>query len=47
MTKRTAPLHPDTEAYNAALAPVDQQICDLLAREIGRALPKGQLERLK
>jgi hypothetical protein len=42
MTKRTAPPHPDTEAYNAALAPVDQKICDLLAREIGRALPEAE-----
>lgn len=42
MAKQTAPIHPDIAAYNAALAPADQQICDLLAREIGRALPEAE-----
>jgi len=32
------PMHPDTESYNAALAPADRAICDLLAREIDRHL---------
>ncbi len=41
-TKRRQPLNPDTAAYNAALAPADREICDLLAREIGRALPEAE-----
>jgi hypothetical protein len=32
-------MHPDTKAYNAAQAPEDRKLCDLLAREIDRGLP--------
>jgi len=32
-------MHPDTRKYNAAQAPKDRKICDLLAREIDRNLP--------
>lgn len=35
-------MHPDTEKYNAAQAPVDQEICDLLALEIDRNLPEAE-----
>jgi hypothetical protein len=35
-------MHPDTSAYNAALAPADRKIADLLAREIDRALPEAE-----
>ena len=35
-------MHPDTTQYNAALAPQDAEICDLLAREIDKALPKAE-----
>lgn len=34
--------HPDTVAYNARQSPSDRAICDLLAREIDRALPEGE-----
>lgn len=37
-------MHPDTRAYNAALAPADRKICALLAREIDRALPDAENE---
>jgi hypothetical protein len=36
------PMHPDTKSYNAALAPADRAICDLLAREIERHLPDAE-----
>lgn len=47
--------HDDTIAYNARQSAADRAICDLLAREIERALPEaenkvwhaGKLERLK
>jgi hypothetical protein len=32
----------DTLKYNESLAPQDQEICDLLAREIDRALPEAE-----
>lgn len=35
-------MHADTRTYNASLAPADQEICDLLAREIDRALPDAE-----
>ena len=35
-------MHPDISAYNAALAPADRKIADLLAREIDRALPEAE-----
>ncbi len=35
-------MHPDTKAYNAALAAGDARICNLLAREIGRGLPDAE-----
>lgn len=35
-------MHPDTTAYNAAQAPDDRATCDLLAREIDRALPEAE-----
>jgi hypothetical protein len=35
-------MHLDTTQYNAALAPEDAVICDLLAREIDKALPKAE-----
>lgn len=31
-------MHEDTSMYNRALSPADQQTCDLLAREIDKAL---------
>ncbi len=34
-------MHPDTQAYNDALSAGDKAICDLLAREIDRALPEA------
>jgi hypothetical protein len=34
-------MHPDTKKYNAAQAPNDQQICDLLALEIDRSIPEA------
>ncbi len=37
-------MHPDTAKYNAALAPADRSICDLLAREIGKGLPEAENE---
>lgn len=33
---------PDTKSYNAAQAPEDRKICNLLAREIDRALPEAE-----
>lgn len=35
-------MHPDTQAYNDAQSPDDRAICDLLAREIDRALPEAE-----
>lgn len=35
-------MHPDTVAYNAKQSPADRAICDLLAQEIGRALPEAE-----
>ena len=35
-------MHPDTSKYNAAQAPEDREICDLLAREIDRNLPEAE-----
>lgn len=35
-------MHPETETYNAAQAPEDREICELLAREIDRNLPEAQ-----
>lgn len=35
-------MHPDTTKYNDAQAPKDNEICDLLAREIDRGLPDAQ-----
>lgn len=32
-------MHPDTANYNRSQSPVDQQTCELLAREIDLALP--------
>lgn len=34
-------MHDDTKAYHAAQTPDDAKICDLLAREIDRALPEA------
>lgn len=35
-------MHPDTTAYNEALAPSDRAICQLLAEQIGRTLPEAE-----
>lgn len=35
-------IHQDTRTYNESQAPGDQSICDLLAREIDRALPEAE-----
>jgi hypothetical protein len=35
-------MHPDIQAYNAALAPVDELIGDLLAVAIDKHLPKAE-----
>jgi uncharacterized protein YdhG (YjbR/CyaY superfamily) len=35
-------MHPDTRKYNAAQAPDDRKICDLLAQEIDRGLPEAE-----
>ncbi len=35
-------MHPDTKNYNEAQAPVDREICNLLAREIDRNLPEAE-----
>jgi hypothetical protein len=35
-------MHPDTQAYNHAQSHTDKAICDLLAREIDRALPEAE-----
>jgi hypothetical protein len=34
-------VRPDTTRYNASLTPENRAICDLLAREIDRALPEA------
>lgn len=34
--------HADTNAYNARQSPADRAICELLAREIDRALPGAE-----
>lgn len=35
-------MHPDTAKYNKSLGPDNQEICDLLAREIDRHLPDAE-----
>ena len=35
-------MHADTVDYNESLAPEDREICNLLAREIDRALPEAE-----
>jgi len=35
-------MHPDTVTYNRSLAPEDEEICNLLAREIDRHLPEAE-----
>lgn len=35
-------MHPETQRYNAAQAPVDRAICRRLAEEIDRALPEAE-----
>lgn len=35
-------MHPDTAAYNRALAEADRATCDLLAEAIDRALPEAE-----
>lgn len=35
-------MHADTKKYNAALAPADRKTCELLAKEIDRALPDAE-----
>jgi hypothetical protein len=45
MAKRATPpqpLPPEVQAYNDAQAPADQAICNLLAAEINRHLPKAE-----
>lgn len=35
-------MHPDTQKYNKAQVATDRAICDLLAKEIDRALPDAE-----
>lgn len=35
-------MHPDTAKYNQSLDPDDQEICDLLANQIDKALPAAK-----
>lgn len=35
-------MHPDTQSYHAAQLPEDRKICELLAREIEKALPEAE-----
>ena len=35
-------MHPDITRYNDSQAPADREICDLLAREIDKALPEAE-----
>jgi hypothetical protein len=35
-------MHPDTAKYNKAAASADQEICELLAREIDQGLPDAE-----
>jgi hypothetical protein len=35
-------MHPETRAYNRSRRPAEQDICDLLAREIDRLLPEAE-----
>lgn len=35
-------MHPDTGKYNKSLAPGDQKICELLAKEIEQNLPEAE-----
>jgi len=35
-------MHPDTKEFNEAQAPIDRQICQLLAERIDRELPKAE-----
>ena len=37
-------MHADTRKYNAALEPADRKLCELLAKEIDRALPDAENE---
>ena len=37
-----SPINPDINTYNAAQAPIDQAICDLLAQEICKHLPEAE-----
>jgi hypothetical protein len=40
--KEAGDLHPDTIDYNNAPSPHDREVCELLAREIDRALPEAE-----
>ena len=35
-------MHPDTKAYNAAQAPAAKAVCQVLAQEIDRGLPRAE-----
>src|SRR5215510_2103533 len=35
-------MHPDTKKFNGAQAPIDRAICDLLAAQIDKHLPKAE-----
>ncbi|MFN7178983.1 DUF1801 domain-containing protein [Hyphomonas sp.] len=35
-------MHPDIKTYNAQQDPAHREVCDLLAQEIGKALPKAE-----
>ena len=35
-------MHPDTVQYNKSLAPLDREICDLLAETIDQILPEAE-----
>ncbi|HAY07279.1 MAG TPA: DUF1801 domain-containing protein [Hyphomonas sp.] len=37
-------MHPDIKAYNAAQEAAHREVCDLLAQEIDKALPKAESE---
>src|SRR5690606_32090409 len=40
--RRRSSMHPETQRYNEAQAPVDRAICRRLAEEIDRALPEAE-----
>jgi len=42
MNQSGLPMHPDTAKYNRSPEPKDQEICDLLAREITLHLPEAE-----